>query len=297
MTRGFELVVSAENNPYMAWQALVFHYTCTRHIGAAPIVVVHGDDNELDPLYQCLIDHGGRIQRAPTYRDSGRFSYPPRNTPATLAHVRVDPRTKYLVLCDPDLVLLRPWPLVAISLEPDEVSLDGVSYLMPDDETRPALAAAYAAHGVELAETERKPVPGGVPHIIPVAQQEALSREWLRLVDSLLTKLVSDPTMVFASLASMWALDLAIRRLRLRPVVTRYAISNFLGDQPLPRSPGSEAILLHYCYGDASFDKRNYMSAEQVRDVWHVRAEPGSVHEALCAEIRAAGSYYGLDRS
>jgi len=37
----FEIVVSTENNPYMVWQAMLFHASCMRHVGQAPIVMVH----------------------------------------------------------------------------------------------------------------------------------------------------------------------------------------------------------------------------------------------------------------
>ena len=40
----FDIVVSAENNRYMQWQAMVFHYSCTNVLGRPPIVVVHMDD-------------------------------------------------------------------------------------------------------------------------------------------------------------------------------------------------------------------------------------------------------------
>jgi hypothetical protein len=294
MTRGFELVVSAENNPYMAWQALVFHFTCLKHLARSPIIVVHDDEPKLHPLYARLCDHGGRVQQAPGYREAGGPLYPPRNSPATLRHVEVDENTRFIVLCDPDMVVLRPWPLEDLALEPDEISLDSVSYLIPEDQARPRLESIYAGQGVDLAEVDRRPFPGGVPHLIPISQKEPLSAEWLRLIDVFLRDFESDLSCTIPTLASMWALDLAIRRLKLRPVLTRYTINNFNGRQPLPRCPGSDAALLHYCYGDDAFDKRDFMQESQIRDVWNTRADPGTIHEALCAEIRAAGAHFGL---
>ena len=45
----FDFVVSAENNYYLAWQAMLFHFSCLKHTGRAPIIVVHGDEPELLP--------------------------------------------------------------------------------------------------------------------------------------------------------------------------------------------------------------------------------------------------------
>jgi hypothetical protein len=294
MARRFELVVSAEDNPYMAWQALVFHFSCLTYLGRAPIIVVHGDDSQLHPLYARLGQRGGRIQRAPTYSDVGGPEYPPRNTPASLKHVQLAREVEFIVLCDPDLVLLRPWPFEDLILDPDEISLDSVAYLFPDDETRTRLEPTYAAEGVDLAQMDLNPFPGGVPHFIPIGLKDSLSAEWLRLIDEFLRNYPADSACNLASLASMWGLDLAIRRLCLRPVITRYTITNFTGRQPLPRSPGSDAALLHYCYGDDVFSKHDYVEDTQISDLWRVRAEPGSIHEALCAQIRAAGAHFGL---
>src|SRR5262245_51510471 len=105
----FELVVSAENNAYLAWQAMLFHYSCLQHQRQAPIVVVHKDDEPLFPGFERIRAAGGIVQTAPNYRKYGGVNYPPRNTAATLRHVVSD--ADYVVVFDPDMIFLQPLPL------------------------------------------------------------------------------------------------------------------------------------------------------------------------------------------
>src|SRR5438132_770018 len=94
----FQVVVSAENNTYLVWQAMLFHYSCLRYLGHAPIIVVHTDGEPLLPGFACITAAGGVVQTAPNYRRVGGVNYPPRNTAGTLRHVQTD--AEYLVLCD-----------------------------------------------------------------------------------------------------------------------------------------------------------------------------------------------------
>jgi len=296
----YEIVVSAENNPYVAWQAMLFHYSCLKHTGHAPLVVVHGDTTErLVAGLQRLERHGGRIQRVPNFRLHRGFDYAPRNTPGTLRCVESD--ADYLVLCDPDMIFFGPGRFERHRLAEDQITLDRVPYMAVNGETRSYLSAACKRAGVSLKRLAREQLGGGVPHIVPISLQPALSREWFRSLDfffpvgtaSRVRTLTGQPQISW--LAGMWALIFAIHRLGLRPVKTQFALSNF--DGALTRLPPLDGnpFLIHYCYGDSVFNKREFYGASGAcANVWNVRASDESVSGRICREVAAATEFYGL---
>lgn len=286
----FDFVVSTENQPYVTWQAMLFHYTCAKHMERAPIVVVHGNEGEeLMPGYDLIRERGGRVQRARNFRNEGP-EYEPRNTPGSLECVESD--ADYLVLCDPDMLFLRRLPLGPLRLRDDQVSFELASYLVVDDENAPALERPCRITGVELDALRARPIPGGVPHVVPAALREPLARDWLECLEAFAPE-PDDDARIYR-LASMWALVLATHRLGLGAVLTTFGATNFEGDRPAPPS-GPEKALLHYCYGDEEFDKRDFTTAEDERAaVWRSVARPGTVNATICAELRAAGEYFGL---
>ena len=92
----FDIVVSTQNNHYMEWQAMLFHFSCLHHMGQAPIVMVHKNDTPLLSGFQLIQKLGGNVQTAPDYSRAGGIEYAPRNTAATLLFVESD--AEYLVL-------------------------------------------------------------------------------------------------------------------------------------------------------------------------------------------------------
>lgn len=296
----YEIVVSAENNPYVAWQAMLFHYSCLKHTGQAPLVVVHGDMNQrLLGGFQTLEQHGGRIQRAPNFRLHRGLDYAPRNTPGTLRCVESD--ADYLVLCDPDMIFFAPTRFEQHRLGDDQISLDRVTYMVVNDESRPYLSAACKRAGVSLKRLARDDIGGGVPHILPRSLLPALSREWLRSLDFLFPGLTATqarnltgrPANLFW-LASMWALILAIYRLGLRPVMTEFALTNFGGNRKSLPPPGGNHSLIHYCYGDSVFNKREFGEPVTSDRVWQVRPTKETLSGRICNEIVAARRFFGL---
>jgi hypothetical protein len=67
----FDIVVSSDNNDYIAWQCLVFHHSCLTHLGRVPIIVVHGDNGPLVSGYRILYKRGCLIKRLPTHKYAG----------------------------------------------------------------------------------------------------------------------------------------------------------------------------------------------------------------------------------
>jgi hypothetical protein len=53
--------------------------------------------------------------------------------------------------------------------------------------------------------------------------------------------------------------------------------------------------MLHYCYGDAEFNKRNFTTADDVRTaVWQARAEKNLANAVICEQLKQAAAFYGL---
>ena len=70
-----DVVTSVQNHPYNAWQAMLLHYTCCKHLRRAPLVVVHAPrEQPLDPGFERIREAGGRIsdfQGGDGYLESG----------------------------------------------------------------------------------------------------------------------------------------------------------------------------------------------------------------------------------
>jgi hypothetical protein len=94
----------------------------------------------------------------------------------------------------------------------------------------------------------------------------------------------------------MYALLLGAATLGLRVALTRFQMSNHDGE-PLPwEFPlADRPHLLHYCYGDAAFDKRDHATDHAAAvGVWTHPTAPGTVAHELVRRIRAAGAAFGL---
>jgi hypothetical protein len=65
LARRYRIVVSAENNAYLAWQAKLFHFSCVSRLNRSPIVIVHDYDSKWRRDFQELADAGAIVSRAP----------------------------------------------------------------------------------------------------------------------------------------------------------------------------------------------------------------------------------------
>ncbi len=299
MPPSFDFVVSAENNYYMAWQAMLFHYTCMKHTGQAPIIVVHSDEPHLLPPFQLIQDKSGRVQLAPNYRHGGGLMYPPRNTAGSLQCVESD--SDYLVVCDADMLFLQSPPLDQLMLKANQVSFEEVSYLFVVDDNRAMLTDVCQRAGLDIEQIKRNPMSGGVPHVVPRVLQEPLSREWLLCMEYFAPAEANRPPdgqPQLPWLATMWAVLFAVLRLGLEPVLTRYCMTNFQANQPISEANISGAAMLHYCYGDEVFDKRRFTDDEAIHTrVWQIDTAGNSVNALIAAQLHEAGQYFGIPDS
>jgi hypothetical protein len=55
-----------------------------------------------------------------------------------------------------------------------------------------------------------------------------------------------------------------------------------------------ENDIVHYCYGDATWNKRNYFKPEQVPNVWRpgVESPAGTVLDEILGQLREAEKWY-----
>lgn len=305
----FDIVASAENTWYMMWQAMLFHYSCVTYQGQVPILVVHQDGDSLLPGFERIAERGGRIQAAPNYRRHRGVDYPPRNTAGSLRHVASD--AEYLVLCDADMLFLRPLPLETIRWCPRRVSLDAVSYLVPDKaEFSGQLEEVCRRAGVPFPTLVAQPLSGGVPHVIPRLGQRDVSDDWLQSMECFPTfalgpdfecprELRAVPQQYWTT--TMWAFVLTVHRLGLEPILTRWCALNYPNEARLPslaEHAEQAPSMIHYCYSQPGFDKRLYfdeVAAEST--VWNPAPGDDSIGGAIRRQLAEAAAYYGLSRA
>ncbi|MBS0262497.1 MAG: hypothetical protein JSS02_11150, partial [Planctomycetes bacterium] len=297
-----EIVASTENTGYQMWQAMLFHFSCVRYQGQVPTIVVHHSGEPLLTGFRLIEKLGGRIQAAPNYRAHQGVSYPPRNTAGTLRHVST--AADFIFLCDPDMIFLRHIPLEDFVVARDEISFDKVSYIVPDKaEFAGQLESICQEAGVSYDMLLERPVSGGVPHMIPAHLREAVSTDWLDVMEHFPTfrlgpeierphELREVPNQFWTT--TMWALVLTLHRLRLNPVLTQHCLHNLHGELPLPTSisdsqgPG----IIHYCYRHPGFDKRKYFDAEAIqRTVWNLPPDDGTISGAIRGQLHEARDF------
>lgn len=291
-----EIVISTENNHYMVWQAMLFHFSCVKHLGRPPIVMVHKQDEPLLPGFERIRATGGMVQVAPSYRELNGVSYPPRNTAGSLRHVETD--ADYIVLCDPDMLFLQPLPLKELTLTERQISFDFCGYLQPDSTVyQPTLDKVCRAAGLNPVQLRQPVVDGGVPHVIPTRWQRPLSETWFELMElfpSIQSEGHAKPYKDW--LATMWALVMATHRLKLEPVMTRLCVTNCYEDQPLPPLDAAGPKVLHYCYGGPGFDKRRFNQLSDADEsVWKVPTDDGSIAGTIRRQLREAREFFEID--
>src|ERR671932_795753 len=123
------IVVSAENNSYMAWQSKLFHYSCVSRLKQVPVIVVHDTGASLHSDFQEIVKAGGSLLIAESYKLSTRGdSSRPRNTPGTLlrASLRFGSQYEFIVPCDPDIIFTQACQF------PETLSGDYCSYIKYD---------------------------------------------------------------------------------------------------------------------------------------------------------------------
>jgi hypothetical protein len=275
------IIVSASNSPYMAWQSKLFHFSCVTRTGAVPLVFVHGGaDRPLAGDFHDIAATGGVVVRAPSFAANGRgASYMPRNTPGTLlaaCDLCDDPDAAF-VLCDPDMIFTRR-PSFAPRLSADRY--DWMNF----GEPRVRSLAERLGLGDEALVAATAGQQGGVPHVVPVALARPIAESWLDVIDALL-----DDSGERGYVDSMYAFGLACAALELPVACTSHMMTDF------DRARPATADMIHYGYGDATWNKRDFTTAEQAAQVWNPPPahDPSSVWGELSRQLSEAREWYG----
>lgn len=270
------IVVSAENNAYLAWQCKLFHYSCVSRLGQCPVFLVHQRDPNWRSDFVEIAEAGGMVRSVPSYRTTGAGDdYSPRNTAGTLLHASMIgySRSDLIVLCDPDMIFVRKPSF------PRRLSAEYYSYLNYDQKDVRAAARRLEIRA-ELFDQRKGEVLCGVPHVIPVACARSLAEAWLEAIDAFTPGLWE---------ISMYAFGLAVIKLGLKLELTNLVATNYTHDSQLGR-----ANVVHYCYGNDRWSKRKYFSSRLSKKVWDapVRASGGTVLSEIVSQIREARSFY-----
>ena len=273
------IVVSAENNPYLAWQCKLFHYSCISRLEQTPLFVVHERDRDWWPEFKEIVNSGGKVRAAPAYRTTkGGDNYPPRNTAGTLLQAASMGynRDDFIVLCDPDMIFVRKPAFLK------RLAAEHYSYLDFRPEVREA--ARRLCISDVLLKKRSSEVSCGVPYVVPVAQARELGEAWLEAIDSF----TYGPLEI-----SMYSFGLAVIKLGLKLVPTGHVITNYRALNPV-----KSADIIHYCYGDDVWNKRHYYSTRMSLKVWYPSAKTrsGTVLGEITSQLREAREFYSKNR-
>jgi hypothetical protein len=271
----YQIVVSAENNSYMAWQCQLFHSSCVSRLNQTPIFIVHQWEKDWSAGFVHITRAGGIVRSAPSYRTNAKgVSYPPRNTAGTLleaANMNLG-KTRFIVLCDPDMIFRRAPALPG--------TLSGESYSYLDYERADVQdAARRLGLATSLIKRQEKSLHCGVPYVIPVRDAGRLARAWLEAIDA------------FDSSEwdiGMYAFGLAVVKLGLRITLTNTTDTNY---RPYA---AMKSDIVHYCYGGRGWNKRSYWADDKAAMVWNssARAPKGTILGELLNQIREAKNFY-----
>jgi hypothetical protein len=289
----YDIVVSSDNNDYLAWQCMLFHHSCTSHLGQAPIIVVHGDNGPLAQGYRLLLQKGGIVQRLPSMASIGSIGYAPRNMWATLKGVETS--AENIVFCDPDFIFLRPIDFASIvaQLDGKAISLDQVGYMTVGNHNRLILETVCKRAWISFKNLDDLTVSGGSPLIVPTKLRRRLAREWANLTEDYLTTSFQHYGAVNSEvwIAAMWGLVLAAFRIDAPIMLTSMCTANQAGAILDLNNCG----IVHYCYGDEVFDKRRFSNTEaSLKTVWKMQAPEGTVNGVLAKALREAAEFYEL---
>jgi hypothetical protein len=269
------IIVSTENNPYMAWQCKLFHFSCMSRLKQTPVIIVHETGAELHQGFQEIMKTGGRVRRAPSYKLTAQGDlYPPRNTPGTLLYAAetYGSECDSIVLCDPDMIFVRPPEF------PTTLSGDFCSYMNYELD---CVEVARRALGIsrELLDEQKEMLRCGVPYVIPVSDARPLAEVWIEAIDAFPARKWEDV---------MYAFGLAAVKLGLKVMLTRMADSNYWPDANV------RADVVHYCYGDETWSKRHYFRQDQAQNVWQprVEAQANTILGEILSQIREAEKFY-----
>jgi hypothetical protein len=145
---------------------------------ASSAVVVHERERDWLSDFKDIVNRGGKVRGAPTYRSASTPNYSPRNTAGTLLQAAMIGyhRDDFIVLFDPDMIFLRKPTFLK------RLAAEHYSFL----DLRPEVRDAAAKLGInsQVLNRRSKEVSCGVPYVVPVAAARELAEAWLEAIDS-----------------------------------------------------------------------------------------------------------------
>jgi hypothetical protein len=275
MTTAHQIVVSAENNPYIAWQCKLFYFSCVTRMNHQPVVVVHDSGEDWHPDFYELAKAGCAIYSAPNYRyDRDGNDYAARNQPGSLLRAAelFHDQDVLITLCDPDMVFVR-------RVEFPEVLAGEFSSFMDYDrdfvnDVLPKLGITRA-----ILDEQKHSLCVSVPYIVPFGIARAFGETWMSIIDLFKPRRWEDV---------MYAFGLTAVKLRQRVAVTHLVDHNYWPEEIL------QATMIHYAYGDERWNKRDYSRKETNQNVWHPpeRYPPETILGELLNQIKEAREFY-----
>lgn len=274
MQTGQRIFVSAENNAYCGWQCKLFYVSAITHLNHRPTFIVHDSGEEWHRDFQDLENAGATVRAAPSYARSVTDTYKPRNTAGSLLHAaEICNEDEWIVLCDPDMIFTGDPEL------PNTLSVNFYSYMNYD---RPEVLTAMRKLNIPQTqlESQKEDLRGGVPYVIPASIARDLGKLWLDAVDAF-------PPRDWIDI--MHAFGLATTMLGLKVTRTDVADSNFRQSDQMQRK------MIHYCYGDRIWNKRNFFDDDyESEKLWapSIPAEEGTILKEILDQLREAKRFY-----
>lgn len=286
------IVVSAENNPYMAWQCKLFYYSCVTRLKQQPLVIVHASGAKWCPDFYDLVRAGCQVFPAPSYRTAANGDdLPGRNAPGSLilAAELCAGRDEFIALYDPDIVFVRPFDFLNC------LSAEFSSFM---DYDRELVQEARRRFGIQREELDAKKdkLTVAVPYVVPTTLAADFGRTWLEAIDVFPSRKENEekfngppdaPTYERRHVV-MYAVGLTALKLGLEMEVTNLMDHNYWHDEPV-RAP-----MIHYAYGDERWNKRDYFTERESTEVWSpaVHAADGTILGEIISQLRQARDFY-----
>jgi len=274
MQPGQRIFVSAENNAYCGWQCKLFYVSAITRLNHRPTFIVHDSGQGWHRDFHDLISAGATVREVPSYARSVTDTYKPRNTAGSLIHAtEICNENEWIVLCDPDMIFTGDPEL------PNSLSVNFYCYL---DYDRPDVIAAMQKLNIPRTqlESQKEVLRGGVPYVIPAAVARELGSVWLDAVDAF-------PSRDWIDI--MHAFGLAATMLGLKVTQTDLVDINLHQSKPVQRK------MIHYCYGDEAWDKRNFFrEGYEVEKLWSpsIPAKKGTILREILDQIVEARRFY-----
>jgi len=274
----YEVIVSSENSLYMGWQTQLFCFSAESALKQRPIVMAHGSGEPLRPEFRVLQERGFKVLRAPSFAvtPSGA-NFPPRNELGTLLEIASMPdlSAEHILFCEPDMLFARRLEYGG------SLAAEYYGYLHYEEQRVANTARKFGlGHLIGKLNETRKI---GVPYLIPVRYVERLASRWIEVLEAFEELQWIDIMYAFGIATIIEGLDVEVRHTM---------TDNYRNTRPIRG-------LIHYCYGDSVWDKRDFKlcSPFDIPDEALPFAHPGTVLGEIIRQIRQARAFFSKSPS